>query len=89
MSVWALRGVSPDRVWQGVASGLLAVSISQLHSNWLMWFRPELVRSRDNLMENVGTRSEQVVDARSAGRFTGTTFGEMKGSGWVSDRYLD
>jgi hypothetical protein len=23
MSVWALRGVSPDRVWQGVASGLL------------------------------------------------------------------
>jgi light-regulated signal transduction histidine kinase (bacteriophytochrome) len=27
------------------ASGLLAVSISQLHSNWLMWFRPELVRT--------------------------------------------
>ena len=23
MSIWALRGVSPDRVWQGVASGLL------------------------------------------------------------------
>jgi hypothetical protein len=23
MSMWALRGVSPDRVWQGVASGLL------------------------------------------------------------------
>lgn len=23
MSVWGLRGVSPDRVWQGVASGLL------------------------------------------------------------------
>lgn len=26
MSVWALRGVSPDRVWQGVASGLLGPS---------------------------------------------------------------
>lgn len=27
------------------ASGLLAVSISQLHANWLMWFRPEVVRT--------------------------------------------
>ena len=27
------------------ASGLLAVSISQLHSDYLMWFRPEVVRS--------------------------------------------
>ena len=29
MSVWALRGVSPDRVWQGVASGLLGPSSFQ------------------------------------------------------------
>ena len=27
------------------ASGLLAVRISELHSNWLMWFRPELVQT--------------------------------------------
>lgn len=27
------------------ASGLLAVPISQLHANWLMWFRPEVVRT--------------------------------------------
>ncbi|MCR5876328.1 ATP-binding protein [Phenylobacterium sp. J426] len=27
------------------ASGLLAVSISQIHSNWLMWFRPEVIRT--------------------------------------------
>lgn len=27
------------------ASGLLAISISQLHSNYLLWFRPELVRT--------------------------------------------
>ncbi|WMJ69303.1 ATP-binding protein [Stenotrophomonas sp. 24(2023)] len=28
-----------------VASGLLAVSISQLHDSFLMWFRPEVVRT--------------------------------------------
>jgi light-regulated signal transduction histidine kinase (bacteriophytochrome) len=28
-----------------VASGVLAVSISQLHPNYLMWFRPEVVRT--------------------------------------------
>jgi light-regulated signal transduction histidine kinase (bacteriophytochrome) len=28
-----------------VASGLLAVSISQLHDSYLMWFRPEVVRT--------------------------------------------
>ncbi len=34
-------------------------------------FRPELVRSRDDLLRNLGSRAEQVLDARSAGRFTG------------------
>ncbi|XEY21248.1 ATP-binding protein [Azospirillum sp. HJ39] len=29
------------------ASGLLAISISQLHPSYLLWFRPELVRSID------------------------------------------
>ena len=35
-------------------------------------FRPELVRSRDDLLRNLGSRAEQVLDARSAGRFTGS-----------------
>lgn len=34
--------------------------------------RPELVRGREDLMRNLDTGAEQVVDARSAGRFTGT-----------------
>ncbi|MCY1666837.1 GAF domain-containing protein [Rhizobium sp. SL86] len=29
----------------GVASGVLAVSISKVHNSWLIWFRPELVRT--------------------------------------------
>ena len=31
--------------WAESASGLLAVSISQLHASYLMWFRPEVVRT--------------------------------------------
>lgn len=34
-------------------------------------FRPELLRSRDQMMANVTSRAEQVVDARAAGRFEG------------------
>lgn len=34
-------------------------------------FRPELVRRRQHLLANIASRSEQVADARSAGRFTG------------------
>ncbi len=28
-----------------VASGVLAISISQLHSSYILWFRPEVVRT--------------------------------------------
>ncbi len=33
------------RNFAAVASGLIAVRISELHSSWLMWFRPEVVRT--------------------------------------------
>ena len=35
-------------------------------------FRPELVRSLSEVLDNVETRREQVLDARSHGRFVGT-----------------
>lgn len=35
-------------------------------------FRPELVRSRDDVLNNIAGGTEQVADARSAGRFAGT-----------------
>ena len=34
--------------------------------------RPELVRNFEQMVENWSSKKEQVVDARSAGRFTGT-----------------
>ena len=35
-------------------------------------FRPELVRSKDDIVSNLSTRTSQVVDARAAARFAGT-----------------
>jgi thiosulfate/3-mercaptopyruvate sulfurtransferase len=35
-------------------------------------FNPSLVRSVDQMLQNLGSRSEQVLDARSRGRFEGT-----------------
>jgi thiosulfate/3-mercaptopyruvate sulfurtransferase len=35
-------------------------------------FRPELVRSRQQVLANVASKAEQVLDARAAGRFKGT-----------------
>jgi thiosulfate/3-mercaptopyruvate sulfurtransferase len=35
-------------------------------------FRPEMVRSKDQLLANLGSRAETVLDARAAGRFQGT-----------------
>ena len=34
--------------------------------------RPELVRAREDMLANIESRAEQVLDARSAGRFHGT-----------------
>jgi light-regulated signal transduction histidine kinase (bacteriophytochrome) len=33
--------------YAGTASGVLAISISQLHADYIMWFRPEVVRTID------------------------------------------
>jgi thiosulfate/3-mercaptopyruvate sulfurtransferase len=40
--------------------------------NFVAKFRPELVRSKAQMVANVGSKAEQVLDARAAGRFEGT-----------------
>ncbi|HLY57772.1 MAG TPA: rhodanese-like domain-containing protein, partial [Stellaceae bacterium] len=35
-------------------------------------FRPDLVRDRSQILANIETRAEQILDARAAGRFEGT-----------------
>ncbi len=41
------------------------------HRRYTAQFDPALVRSKNALLDNLSTRSEQVVDARAAGRFEG------------------
>ena len=40
-----IQTYEPSREFADQASGLLAVSISKLHPNYVMWFRPELVQT--------------------------------------------
>ena len=35
----------PARRYAGVTSGLLAISVSKLHARYVLWFRPEVVRT--------------------------------------------
>ena len=42
----SLSSVMPElESLAGVASGLVAISVSQLHSTYVLWFRPEVVRT--------------------------------------------
>jgi thiosulfate/3-mercaptopyruvate sulfurtransferase len=42
------------------------------HRRFTPVFRPELLRDKDAIRSNISSQAEQVVDARSAGRFEGT-----------------
>ena len=68
-AVAVLDGGLPSWIAEGrpLAEGAVEPSPAEFTAG----FRPELVRSRDDLLRNVGSRAEQVADARSAGRFTG------------------
>lgn len=47
-SIESLAEIWPDAAgYAELASGLLAVSISQLHPDYIIWFRPEVVRTID------------------------------------------
>jgi light-regulated signal transduction histidine kinase (bacteriophytochrome) len=35
----------PAQAYQGIASGLLALEISRLHHNYILWFRPEVIQT--------------------------------------------
>ncbi len=37
----------PSEAYKDVASGLLAIAVSQIHQDYVLWFRPEVVRTVD------------------------------------------
>lgn len=79
---WMLRIFGHDRVsildgglpkWRAENRAVTSDAIAtKQRGNFVATFRPALVRSRSQMLANLATRKEQVVDARSGGRFEGT-----------------
>jgi len=77
---WMLRLFGHDNValldgglpkWKGEGRPLETAPPAIPPRQFTARFRPELVRGKDAIRANIATRAEQVVDARSAGRFEG------------------
>jgi thiosulfate/3-mercaptopyruvate sulfurtransferase len=78
---WTFRAFGHERVavldgglraWIAEGRPTAAGEPSPTRRQFRARLRPELVRDLDFMRRNVGTRAEQVVDARSRGRFNGT-----------------
>ncbi len=78
---WTFRVFGHDRVavldgglvkWQAEGRPLEIGQASPVARRFTARFRPELVRNLETMRSNLEHRREQVVDARSAGRFVGT-----------------
>lgn len=77
---WMFRLFGHDRVavldgglpkWLAEDRPLAAGAAKHAPASFTARFRPELLRSRDDVLKNIADAAEQVADARSAGRFTG------------------
>jgi thiosulfate/3-mercaptopyruvate sulfurtransferase len=78
---WTFRAFGHDRVavldggfprWHEEGRPVEAGAVSPARRHFTARHRPELVTALDDLRRNIETRTAQVVDARSAGRFAGT-----------------
>src|SRR5579884_3063193 len=78
---WMLRLFGHDNValldgglprWKAEGRPLQTEPATVPPRRFIAHFRPELVRDKAALLADLGCRREQVVDARSAGRFEGT-----------------
>ncbi len=77
---WMFRLFGHDRVavldgglpaWVAAGGALASGSAAPRPTAFSAVLRPELVRRREDLLANIGAGTEQVADARAAGRFTG------------------
>jgi len=77
---WMFRVFGHDKVavldgglpkWEAEGRPLSTEQCSPATASFEAGFRPELVRSIDDLLTNVDSKAEQVIDARAAGRFSG------------------
>ena len=58
--------------WQAEGRGIESGKPVVRHRHFTVWADKTLVRDMGQMTENLRTKAEQVVDARSAGRFAGT-----------------
>lgn len=57
--------------WQAEGRGIESGKPVVRHRHFTVWKDSALVRTLDQMVDNLKTRAEQVLDARPAGRFTG------------------
>ena len=78
---WMLRLYGHDRVsildgglpkWRAEGRALVPGAVVRPQARFTARFRPELVRTKAQMIANLASRAEIVVDARSTGRFEGT-----------------
>lgn len=78
---WSFRAFGHDRVavldgglpkWVAEGRPLASGPAAPSPRRFTPRFRPELVRGRDDVLANIASQAEQLVDARSVGRFAGT-----------------
>ncbi len=70
---WTFRAFGHERV--RVLDGGLPKWLAEgrpVEAGYAARLRPDLVRARGDMLANIASRAEQVLDARSAGRFAGT-----------------
>ena len=70
---WTFRAFGHERV--SVLDGGLPKWLAEgrpVEAGYAAEAQPALVRAREDMLANIASRAEQVLDARSAGRFTGT-----------------
>ena len=58
--------------WQAEGRGVESGKPVVRHRHFTAWQDSSLVRTLDQMVDNLKTKAEQVLDARSAGRFAGT-----------------
>lgn len=78
---WMLRLYGHDRVsildgglpkWQAEGRALEPGAVARPRARFIPRFRPELVRTKAQMLANLAAQAETVVDARSTGRFEAT-----------------
>lgn len=78
---WSLRLFGHDAValldgglpkWLAEGRPVQAGPVAPKPGDFVAKFRPELLRSKAQMVANVASKAEQVLDARAAGRFEGT-----------------